>query len=104
MGCNRTQVESLCGKGLSSDVINIARRLTNVAEISLGRTRKYVGKPKIRFPERGSPENTLVLHVCDADDGERPVIIRTSKPGAIARILCKKLCGLGIPVVRERAA
>src|SRR3989338_1325608 len=79
-------------KGLAAEVCGLVAQLQNIELIRCGRPRGYKGEQKIRIPTRWTSGHISVV-VCDTRYGERVIDIHTTKPGAIARIMRKKLGG-----------
>ncbi len=98
MACKKqTQKQSTCGGGLTREVIRVLGGLYNVEKVIHGETRGYQGDKKVRIPKRWR-NRCLHIFVCDAEDGERAVLVHALKPGAIGRILGKRLEERGIHV------
>jgi hypothetical protein len=90
------------GNGLMSKTRRILDELYNIENVVVSsRVRGYKGHSKVRLPKkwpRNKPVSTLVVAVCDGKDGERDMMILTSKPGAIQRILGTRLMREGVYV------
>ena len=84
--------------GLAAEVHGVLSGLDDICRISYGSVRKYHGTPKVRIPKRWSEFRVILITVCDTDFGEREIRVNALKPGAIARILRKKLEHKGIRV------
>ena len=98
MACKKqTQKRSTCGGGLMREIVVVLEGLTNVQKIIYGETRGYRGDRKVRIPTRWQ-NRCLQVSVCDGDDGERTLLVHALKPGAIGRILSKRLEERGINV------
>jgi|GEM_PF-4694492 hypothetical protein len=86
---------------LMEEVRAIATRLENVISVSTTGLRRCCGNRKVKVPTRweaGFPVGTVPFTVSDGDNGECDVIVKTTKPGAIARIVGKRLKEQGIHV------
>lgn len=83
--------------GLAADVERILKSLTNIRRVSFSRkVRGYKGEEKVKIPWRWPP-GPMPVRVSSAG-GERFLFVETSKPGAIRRILGKRLKALGVTV------
>jgi len=74
---------------LTQEVERALSSLYNIQGVQFRNVRGYRGEPKIKIPDRW-PQRQLPLSVCDAECGEQQLVVLTTKPGAIRRILCKK--------------
>lgn len=86
--------------GLMSDVIRTLNGLDNIDEVVCSGVRRYHGAKKVHIPDRWPTPRQLPVVVCDGDLGEREIVIHTSKAGAIARILSRRLAERGVTVVK----
>lgn len=86
--------------GLAEDVSNIVKRLENVNGVSCAAVRKYHGERKVKMSWGGN--RPFLVIVCDAEYGERHLCIDTKKPGAVSRILRKRLAERGICVLKGK--
>ena len=84
--------------GLAAEVHGVLSGLDDICRISCGSVRKYHGTSKVRIPKRWSEFRVIPITVCDTDFGEREIRVNALKPGAIARILRKRLGHKGIRV------
>ncbi len=77
--------------GLAAKVHRVLLNLDNVQEITCNGVHGYKGTPKVKIPSRWAQHRVLPIVVCDGTHGEREIHVKTLKPGAIARILRKRL-------------
>jgi len=98
--------EEMCDtriNGLARDVHAALQQLSNVGKMTIGRdVRGYKGQPKVRLPGRW-PHRRLVIVVCDKY-GQREVCVQAEKPGAIRRILSRRLRTMGVSVCMAASA
>lgn len=85
---------------LADAVRETATAFPDVISASLGPTRQCRGERKVKVPKRWPIvfPTTLVFSVFDGDNGNRDVLVRTTKPGAISRLIGKQLLQQGIHV------
>lgn len=85
-------------RGLAAEVYKILDTLAGIDSVVEGKPRGYMGKPKVRIPQRW-PHRNPEITVCDVDEGECTLRLRAQKPGAILRLLSAQLQQKGISVV-----
>ena len=81
--------------GLAAEVHRVLSGLYNVESVTCAGVGKYQGEPKVKIPARWREKRCIPISVCDGNLGERKLLVRTTKPGAIARILRKRLLSDG---------
>jgi hypothetical protein len=96
MASSKTEKRVVCG-GLMRDIMSVLARLNDIEEIKWGEMRGYRGDRKVRIAQRWQ-NRCLAVSVCDGDNGERTILVHALKPGAIGRILSKRLEERGITV------
>jgi len=81
--------------GLAAEVHRVLTGLYNVESVTCAGVGKYHGESKVKIPARWREKRCIPIFVCDGNLGERKLLVRTTKPGAIARILRKRLLADG---------
>jgi len=86
---------------LADEVRRVIERLPNVVEVSITNTRLCEGSRRVKLPirwEAGYPTGVVPFTVFDCENGKCDVRVETTKPGAIVRIVGKRLQEQGIHV------
>ena len=81
--------------GLAAEVHRVLTGLYNVESVTCAGVGKYHAESKVKIPERWREKRCIPISVCDGTLGERKLLVRTTKPGAIARILRRRLLADG---------
>lgn len=84
--------------GLAALVREIVEDMDGIESVTSGSVRKTYGPPKVKIPGRWPQRRVLPIVVSDRECGEREIIIRAEKAGAVARILGRQLAQRGVQV------